>query len=117
MTGAPTLGNIPPHLAASVSVVGGTVTVTVFTAPEIVGIERDALTGAVTIRYESISGESFKVEGGTDLLTFGDSRPDTALGTGGIMEYTDTPPVSADLYFYRFIREPWKSNSIGHLLG
>jgi hypothetical protein len=104
VTGMPMLGNIPPQLDASVAVNEGVVTVTVITAPKILLIERNAESGVVTIRCQSVSGETFEVAGGTDLVTFGDNRPDTAMGTGGIMDYTDTPPASATSYFYRFTR-------------
>ncbi len=104
VTGTPTFGNIPPGLGVSVQIAGGAVTLNIITAPEILGIARDAGTGAVTLTYQSIGGIVFGVQGSPNLTAFGEALPDTAVGNGGIMTYTNTPPANAGRYFYRMLR-------------
>ena len=104
ITGTPTLGDVPQGLGASVVVNDGSVIVTIITAPEIVSIQRNAQNGSVTISYQSLNGITFGVEGGSDLL-FGDTLPSTEIGDGSVMTYANTPPASAERFFYRFIRD------------
>ena len=105
ITGTPTLGNIPPGLGVSVVVAGGVITVNIITAPEILGIARNPGTDVVTLTYQSISGENFRVEGNTNLSAVWQQLPDTAVGNGGIMTYTNTPPTIGGRYFYRMARD------------
>ena len=71
--------------------------------PVILGVAYDPATNTATITYQSVSGEVFGVKGAPDLKDFID-LPDTALGDGSVMQYTHTPPVGANRYFYQMVR-------------
>lgn len=110
-TGTPTLGNVPPghHYALVFDTEGKTLKVNVEGVPggelKILGIQYVPATGTTTIDYLSQPGVIHQVRGTSDFVNY-DNLPDTAVGTGALMQYIHVSPNPPTKYFYKFSIQP-----------